>query len=62
MILSDTPGIIKPAYEMQASMMNFVKSAFEDADILIYMVEIGARFKDEAFFNKISKYLFCIVE
>jgi GTPase Era involved in 16S rRNA processing len=40
MILSDTPGIIKPAYEMQASMMNFVKSAFEDADILIYMVEI----------------------
>ena len=40
-ILSDTPGIIKPAYEMQESMMNFVKSAFEDADILIYMVEIG---------------------
>ena len=28
MILSDTPGIIKPAYEMQESMMNFVKSAF----------------------------------
>jgi GTPase len=53
-ILSDTPGIIKPAYEMQESMMNFVKSAFEDADILIYMVEIGEReLKDEAFFNKI---------
>jgi GTP-binding protein Era len=43
MILSDTPGIIKPAYEMQASMMNFVKSAFEDADILIYMVEIESK-------------------
>jgi GTP-binding protein Era len=54
MILSDTPGIIKPAYEMQASMMNFVKSAFEDADIFIYMVEIGEQdLKDEAFFNKI---------
>jgi GTP-binding protein Era len=53
-ILSDTPGIIKPAYEMQQSMMNFVKSAFEDADILIYMVEIGEQdLKDEAFFNKI---------
>ena len=53
-ILSDTPGIIKPAYEMQESMMNFVKSAFEDADILIYMVEIGEQaLKDEAFFNKI---------
>ncbi|MFS4483845.1 GTPase Era [Hyunsoonleella sp. 2307UL5-6] len=54
-VLSDTPGIIKPAYQLQASMMDFVKSAFEDADILIYMVEIGEQnLKDEAFFNKIT--------
>ncbi|GAL61047.1 MULTISPECIES: GTPase Era [Algibacter] len=54
-VLSDTPGIIKPAYELQESMMGFVKSAFEDADILIYMVEIGEQaLKDEAFFNKIK--------
>ena len=54
MLLSDTPGIIKPAYELQESMMGFVKSAFEDADILVYMVEIGEKeLKDEAFFNKI---------
>ena len=54
MLLSDTPGIIKPAYELQESMMGFVKSAFEDADVLIYMVEIGEKeLKDEAFFNKI---------
>ncbi len=54
-ILSDTPGIIKPAYELQASMMDFVKSAFEDADILIYMVEIGEKaLKDEGFFKKIT--------
>ncbi|MGL2966533.1 GTPase Era [Flavobacterium sp. XGLA_31] len=53
-VLSDTPGIIKPAYELQNSMMDFVKSAFEDADVLIYMVEIGEKeLKDEAFFNKI---------
>ena len=53
-IFSDTPGIIKPAYEMQESMMQFVKSAFEDADVLIYMVEIGEKdLKDGAFFNKI---------
>ncbi|MBY8962723.1 GTPase Era [Flavobacterium sp. D11R37] len=53
-VLSDTPGIIKPAYELQSSMMDFVKSAFEDADILIYMVEVGEKeLKDEAFFNKI---------
>lgn len=55
-ILSDTPGIIKPAYEMQKSMMDFVKSAFEDADVLIYMVEIGEKeLKDEDFFAKIIK-------
>ncbi|WP_298895687.1 GTPase Era [uncultured Psychroserpens sp.] len=54
-ILSDTPGIIKPAYELQESMMDFVKSAFEDADVLIYMVEIGEKeLKDEAFFKKIT--------
>ena len=54
-LFSDTPGIIKPAYELQESMMGFVKSAFEDADILLYMVEIGEQeLKDEAFFNKIK--------
>lgn len=54
-ILSDTPGIIKPAYELQASMMDFVKSAFDDADVLLYMVELGEKeLKDESFFNKIT--------
>jgi len=54
-IFSDTPGIIKPSYALQASMMDFVKSAFEDADILIYMVEIGEKeLKDEAFFKRIN--------
>ena len=55
-VFSDTPGIIKPSYPLQASMMDFVKSAFEDADILIYMVEIGEKeLKDEVFFNRINK-------
>lgn len=53
-LFSDTPGIIKPAYQLQESMMDFVKSAFEDADVLIYMVEIGEKdLKDEQFFKKI---------
>ncbi|WP_313114228.1 GTPase Era [Aequorivita sediminis] len=55
MLLSDTPGIIKPAYQLQESMMDFVKSAFEDADVLLYLVELGEKeLKDEAFFNKIK--------
>jgi GTP-binding protein Era len=53
-VFSDTPGIIKPAYELQSSMMDFVKTALDDADVLIYMVEIGEKdLKDESFFNKI---------
>jgi len=55
-IFSDTPGIIKPAYEMQEAMMDFVKESFEDADILLYMVEAGEKdLKNEAFFQKISQ-------
>ncbi|NQX80666.1 MAG: GTPase Era [Flavobacteriaceae bacterium] len=54
-IFSDTPGIIKPAYELQSSMMDFVKSAFDDADLLIYMVEVGeTELKDESFFKRIT--------
>ena len=41
LVFSDTPGILKPSYELQDSMMDFVKSALEDADIIIYMLEIG---------------------
>lgn len=55
-VFSDTPGIIKPAYALQESMMAFVKDAFDDADILIYMVEIGEKeLKEEAFFERINK-------
>ena len=56
MVLSDTPGVIKPAYEMQASMMNFVKEALVDADVLIYMVTPEEKeLKEEQFFEKIKK-------
>ncbi len=41
-VISDLPGIIeKPAYKMQESMMGFVRTSLEDADIFIYMVEAG---------------------
>ena len=55
-LFSDTPGIIKPAYELQSSMMDFVKTAFEDADVLVYMVEVGEKeLKDEKLFAKITE-------
>ena len=54
-VFSDTPGIIKPAYKLQENMMNFVHSAFQDADILVYMVEIGEKgLKDENLYSRIK--------
>jgi len=55
-VISDTPGIIKPAYALQESMMDFVRGAMEDADILLYMVEIGEKaLKDEQLYAKLQK-------
>jgi GTP-binding protein Era len=55
-VFSDTPGIIKPVYKLQENMMNFVHSAFQDADILIYMIEIGEKgLKDENLYQRIKK-------
>ena len=54
-VISDTPGIIKPAYKLQESMMDFVKNAFEDADCILYMVELGEKeLKNEAFEKRLT--------
>ena len=56
MVISDTPGVIKPVYEMQTSMMNFVKEALVDADVLLYMVTPEEReLKEVVFFEKIKR-------
>ena len=38
-VYSDTPGILKPAYKLQESMMNFVRSAVSDADVVLYVTD-----------------------
>ncbi len=40
-IFSDTPGIIEPKYRLHEKMMQAVKSALEDADLAILLVDIG---------------------
>ena len=55
LVLSDTPGIIKPNYQLQSSMMDFVKTAIDDADIILYMIEVGeSTLKDEDLYDKIK--------
>ena len=39
-VFSNTPGILKPSYELQEAMMNFVDTAIGDADIIIYVTDV----------------------
>ncbi|MCO6488359.1 MAG: GTPase Era [Phaeodactylibacter sp.] len=47
-VFSDTPGIIEaPAYRMQEAMNRFVDTTFEDADIMMFVTEVGETYKDD---------------
>ncbi len=39
-VFSDTPGVLKPNYKLQESMLNFSHSALTDADVLLYMTDV----------------------
>lgn len=55
-VFSDTPGILEPAYELQSKMMDYVKEALVDADVILYMVEAGEKQpKNEELFDKLKK-------
>lgn len=48
-VFSDTPGIIDdPKYPMQEAMMDFVQEAWQDADVLIFMVQMGQNLEKSA--------------
>ena len=39
-VFSDTPGVLKPQYKLQESMLNFSTSALTDADVLLYVTDV----------------------
>ena len=39
-VFSDTPGVLKPNYKLQESMLNFSTSALADADVLLYVTDV----------------------
>lgn len=47
-VYSDTPGILKPAYKLQESMLGFVNTALVDADILLYVTDVVEDFSKNA--------------
>lgn len=46
LIYSDTPGVVTPAYKLHDSMMTFVKGSLEDADVVLFVAEIGEKITD----------------
>ena len=61
-IFSDTPGIIDPKYKLHEKMMGAVKSALEDADIALLMVDVRDDFEEiDAMFAALKLKVPCIV-
>jgi GTP-binding protein Era len=55
-VFSDTPGIIKPKYRMQEGMMDFVQTAFTDADVMVYVTDVvETADKNAGYIDKISE-------
>ncbi len=55
-VFSDTPGVLKPNYKLQESMLNFSESALVDADVLLYVTDTQEKTdKNADFLEKVRK-------
>ena len=55
-VFSDTPGVLKPNYKLQESMLNFSESALVDADVLLYVTDtVEKPDKNAEFMEKVRK-------
>ena len=55
-VFSDTPGVLKPTYKLQESMLNFSTSALTDADVLLYVTDVvETPDKHNDFVEKVSR-------
>lgn len=55
-MFSDTPGVLKPNYKLQESMLKFSKSALVDADVILYITDMFEKFdKNDEFLNQVKR-------
>lgn len=55
-VFSDTPGVLKPNYKLQESMLQFSESALQDADVLLYVTDmVETPDKNQDFLQKVQK-------
>ena len=64
-VISDTPGLIEPKYQLQNSMMKFLKDTLIDSDILLLMTTVGDKIKENDDFIKkiknVKKKIFLLI-
>jgi len=55
-VISDTPGILDPNYQLQEVMMKFINETLIDSDVLVFIDEVGSKdFKNDSLIKKINK-------
>ena len=55
-VFSDTPGVLKPNYKLQESMLQFSESALQDADVLVYVTDVVEKIdKNQNFLQKVQR-------
>ena len=55
-VFSDTPGVLKPNYKLQESMLHFSESALQDADVLVYVTDVVEKIdKNQDFLQKVQR-------
>jgi len=55
-VFSDTPGILKPSYALQQSMLDFVDVAIGDADVILYVTDVvEKKDKNEEYIEKLQR-------
>ncbi|MBQ4377421.1 MAG: GTPase Era [Bacteroidales bacterium] len=52
-VYTDTPGIVNPHYKLHESMMGFVNSALQDADLFLLVTEVGETFKNQEVLRRV---------
>ncbi|MCD8540295.1 MAG: GTPase Era [Leadbetterella sp.] len=55
LVYSDTPGIIKPVYELHKSMMEFVHGSIEDGDVILFVTDIYEKYDEEDVIDRLKK-------
>jgi GTP-binding protein Era len=52
-VYSDTPGLVKPQYELHQAMMRFVDIALEDADVILFVTDLYEKYDDDAYVQRL---------